>query len=460
MEKHYRITALILILALTLAILPGCTPKGPAINNVSLAKYAIVYSEKELDYNLRAAEYIQSEIKARTGLELPIHKDSEVTADYEIVVGETNREVSTKLNAETTGAQFALMAAGKQVALEGDYFLIAAAAYYFVNTYITGSEFNAKIPKEPTICEPIMEDPDNFIIMIGDGMGFNHTKLPEQKLMALNSADGFSDAEEIFYGYLLPYQGSARTNSLSGITDSAAGATALATGYKTLNKHVGMLPDGSQLKNLTELANELGKATAVMSTEVNTGATPSGFSAHVMARSDSVGIQASQEVIKQAGTIIRCNFDVYNGEGVQTQLLPAIDETFSALTADEDGFFMMYEEAYIDKHSEKNDLLNTFAAVIRFNRAISYVMEYAYYHPNTFVLITADHETGGITPDDTGTFQYTTESHTTSDVPIFAFGKGAEVFDGANTENTQIPKTIAKIWGVADFGDPTQPPAL
>lgn len=197
-----------------------------------------------------------------------------------------------------------------------------------------------------------------------------------------------------------------------------------------------------------------------MSTEVPTGATPAGFSAHCMDRTLTAEIQASQKIIQEAGTIIRCNFDVYNAEGVQNTLLPAIKETIAELEKDEDGFFMMYEEAYIDKHSEKNDMFNTFAAVVRFNQAIATVMEYAFYHPNTMVIITADHETGGITEDESGKFIYTTESHTQEQVPVFAFGKDAAVFNGAEIENTQIPKTIAKLWGVADFGDPTQPPAL
>lgn len=62
------------------------------------------------------------------------------------------------------------------------------------------------------------------------------------------SDDGFSDGEDKFYGYLLPYEGRVRTISLTGTTDSAAPATALATGYKTLNKHLGMDPSGNHLK--------------------------------------------------------------------------------------------------------------------------------------------------------------------------------------------------------------------
>jgi predicted transcriptional regulator len=80
----------------------------------------------------RAAEYLQTQIQQITGLELPIQEDSAVTAAYEIIVGDTEREISAKLDADTDRDGFALMSHGKQVAIEGDYFLIAAAAYYFI----------------------------------------------------------------------------------------------------------------------------------------------------------------------------------------------------------------------------------------------------------------------------------------------------------------------------------------
>jgi alkaline phosphatase len=79
-------------------------------------------------------------------------------------------------------------------------------------------------------------------------------------------------------------------------------------------------------------------------------------------------------------------------------------------------------------------------------------MEYAFYHPGTLVLITADHETGGLTIQEDGSFAYTQKNHTGQDVPIYAFGQGAEVFDGFEEENTTIPITIAGWWGKNDFG--------
>ena len=77
------------------------------INGVDLSEYAIVYSNEDLDYSKRAAEYIKSEILSRTELDLPLIDDSTTSsAQYEIVVGETSRDISTRLDAKTKGTQF------------------------------------------------------------------------------------------------------------------------------------------------------------------------------------------------------------------------------------------------------------------------------------------------------------------------------------------------------------------
>ena len=113
----------------------------------------------------------------------------------------------------------------------------------------------------------------------------------------------------------------------------------------------------------------------------------------------------------------------------------------------------MYEEAHIDKHNHDNDMEDTFLALIRFNQAIARFMEFAFYNPDTFVLITADHESGGLVLGEDGMLKYTTEEHTSADVPVFAYGDGAELFDGKTIENIQIAHTIASFIGVTDFGD-------
>jgi alkaline phosphatase len=260
----------------------------------------------------------------------------------------------------------------------------------------------------------------------------------------------YSDGEDIFYGYYFPNQGWSKTNSVDGITDSAAGGTALASGYKTSNGRVGKNSAGKDLISLTELAASLGKATAVMSTESSTGATPASFSAHAMSRDDTTDIQQSQkDLAARCGTIINCNFNKYSVSDMAV-IEEKVTDTLAALSTDEDGFFLMYEEAHIDKHCHNNDLTNTFYAVMRFNQVIARFMEYAFYHPDTFVLITADHETGGMTEQ----FTYTSDYHTDANVPVFVYGMGAEAFDGKTIANITIPITIAKtFWGQKRFGD-------
>ena len=423
-----------------------------SLNGVPLKEYCLVYADSDADYNYRAARFIQTEIERRTGIRLEVCGDYLPAQRYEIVVGDADREISKNLQADTQNVQFAIWADNGKIALEGDYFIIAAAAYFFVETYIPEGVFDAVIPQEVMIFEPIQKEVKNIIFLIGDGMGSGQTRLFDVMNVSDSEASIYSDGEDVFYGYYFPSQGRVRTNSLSGVTDSAAASTALSTGYKTKNKYIGKNSMGKDVQSLTELAAELGKATAVMSTESETGATPAGFSAHVLNRDDSEGIAASQEILKnEYGTKIKCGYNVYDSVGVD-QMRTDIRKTLTELSSDDDGFFLMFEEAYIDKHCESNNLSKTFCALIRFNQAIGVFMEYAFYHPDTLVLITADHETGGLTKDLSGAYVYSTTKHTESNVPVFAYGMNAGVFNNRVIENTQIPKTLAHIMGKEDFG--------
>lgn len=417
------------------------------INGVALEEYTIVYNAKDVDYSERAAKYISEQIEARTTVKLDVKKDSEGPFDHEILVGETSRDISVTLDADTEGTQFAIFANDNHIALEGDYFVIAAAAYFFVETYVTGEYFNAEVPKEVSIHEPIVKEAKNYIMLIGDGMGFNQTKIFEK----LDAADKkYSDGEDIFYGYLLPYQGQSKTGSANNkITDSAAGGTALATGYKTNNSYVGRDTKLNAVQSLTELAGSLNMSTAVMSTDEAVGATPATFSAHADDRYDKEGIVASQAALQEKyGTIIECDLNGNFDKTTIKSLEKKVNNTLDKLSENENGFFMMYEAAKIDGYCHGNNLEKTFDCMVRFNQIIGIVMEFAFYNPETFVLITADHETGGLTED----FEYTSGDHTAANVPIFAYGDGAKKFNKMVVENIQIPKTIASYWGVKKFG--------
>lgn len=444
MKRFFSFTVALFILTALLAC-TGCSGSGTTLNDIDLADFTIIYDADQPDYNLRAANYIHDQILARTGLDIPVQEVDSGTYPHELIVGETNRDISKWLNADTENVDFAIYADNDHILLEGDSFIIAAAAYYFVDTYIPGETFESVIPKQISIHSPITEKANNFIFLIGDGMGVNHTKMFE----AFDVSDPYvdSDGEDIFYGYYLPHQGVLRTNSVSGTTDSAAGATALACGYKTINGYVGKDRNLEDVQSLTELALSKGMATAVLSTDLMTGATPAGFSAHANDRDDSSDILACQRDLLQKGTIISCDL---NSDRTYQDV---ITNTLATLEESENGFFLMYEEAHIDKMSHNNALDDTFSCVVRFNQAIGLFMEHAFYHPDTFLLITADHETGGLNFHATGGMSFSSTGHTPADVPIFAYGQGTEVFADYNEENNTVPMVIAELWGVPDFGD-------
>ena len=459
MKRRISLILIAVIILSSLTMFASCTKKDddkgatpPTLNGVSLAEFTIVYDFDGLDYNQRAAEYIRDKAREKYALELEIIDDNSEKKAHEIVVGETSRAISASLDAQTEGVEFAILANDGSVALEGNYFVIAAAAYFFVETYASGDGQALTIPESASIHKPIVEEAKNFILLIGDGMGVNQTLIFDY----LDNDVVYGDGEDLFYGYMLPYIGSSRTASLSGITDSAAGGTALACGIKTLNEYIGRDKDMQDVKSLTELAFELGKAAAVMSTEIESGATPASFFAHADSRNDSgMILRASIAAFRTYGTIIDCGYDYYNADAM-SKIEGHIDETLSKVSANENGFFLMYEEAYIDKNCHNNLIEGVLKAVVRFNQAIARFMEFAFYNPDTFVLITADHETGMLLPDENGNLAFNSEEHSEADVLIFAYGNGAELFNNANVENIQIAHTIAALMGEDNFGDQSE----
>ena len=460
MKKISLLMVAILMLS-TLAIFASCADKvvymtPPTINGINLSEFTIVYDEQGLDYNKRAAEYIKNTAHARYGVDLKIVDDDTAINAHEIVVGETSRDISATLNEETSGLEFSILANGGSVALEGDYFVIAAAAYYFMETYALTDAQASTVSDKSEIHMPITKEAKNFIMLIGDGMGVYQTLLFDY----MENNVEYGDGEGLFYGYMLPYMGYSRTNSLEApkyITDSAAGGTALACGYKTFNGYVGLNRNREPIKNMTELAHELGKSAAVMSTETETGATPASFVVHVGNRnSDSEIIKETFAAKEKYGTIVECGFSTnFTAQNVAI-LERDVNSVLEQVSQNKNGFFLMYEEAYIDKHCHNNEIDKVFNAVIRFNQVIARFMEFAFYNPETAILITADHETGELLPDETGNLAFNSEHHSGADVCIFAYGYGMELFNGLNIENIQIAHTIAALMGEENFGDQTE----
>lgn len=314
----------------------------------------------------------------------------------------------------------------------------------------------------------------NVILMIGDGMGFSHVSAATAKY------------GDLFFDTQADYKGSVTTFSRDVFdpTDSAAAATALATGHKTDNGKVAMY-GGKDLASTTELAILLGMATGVIATEGVDGATPAGFSAHAPSRNDLDEILADQlksgidlffgsnaeryaplkAQIEKSYTYVDAFSDIASADGkifasfeeiplegggeAKPTLASLAVAALDILSVDEDGFFLMIEESHIDKCSHNNDLFGAIEHVKAYDNAIKAVVEYAERIGNTIVIVTADHETGGLqyngeTADRLSDDMYTKGSHSKADVPFYVFGDID--FDLSRiTDNTHIAKLCQAV---------------
>ena len=319
------------------------------------------------------------------------------------------------------------------------------------------------------------EKPKNVILLIGDGMGANDIALCRE----------FGE-ENFDFGLVLdriPHQGLATTHSASDeITDSAAAGTALATGTKTNNDYVGILPDGTRLKNLSEIAREHGKKVGIITDDAITGATPSAFLAHNESRDNEDEIY--EEVLRFAP-------DVYIGKGDTARYNRALELGFNAATRfqqteytfsqaddrtkpivtfnngyrmtvsdelsqctqlalnlldNEKGFFLMVESSGTDKYGHSQKIAGKIASVTTLDRTLAAILLFMEQHPDTLLVVTSDHETGGVQlPNDgeqPGDHLFTTDYHTATPVKVFAVGQGSEYFADKTVDNPDIAKFL------------------
>ena len=323
----------------------------------------------------------------------------------------------------------------------------------------------------------------NVIVMIGDGMG------PAQ-VYSLILTSHETTAFQRF-----PYSGFSITKSASNeITDSAAGGTAIAIGQKTTNKMVGMNPDSIAVPSMLELFAQQGKKTGVVVTCSVTHATPADFIAHNINRNNNeeIALEISEkdsldvlfgggkkyftereDSLDLLGKMWEKGWNIYDSleqienNNARTMVLtcrrhmvkaPERGDYLPKATAkaiemldNENGFFLMVEGSQIDFACHDNDSATMVEEMIDFNKAINVALDFAEKDGNTLVVVTADHETGGLTivdPEGKYTrtdFKWTTGSHSAVFVPVFSFGPGAEKFSGI-MDNTEI---ISKIMEVA-----------
>ena len=372
---------------------------------------------------------------------------------------------------------------------------------------------------------------------IGDGMGFSHISLTEGYKATKEGKIGNSPL--CFTQF--PVMGMATSYSANRyITCSSAAGTALATGTKTDNGMLGVTPDSVNLKSIAYKIHDAGFPVGITTSVTIDHATPASFYANSSARSDyySIAEQLSAsgfeffggggfygaqdkreqqrslyDIAAEAGYEFAYGIDEfkvkkesaeklvlfqkgekknndlpYVAERVEGDLaLPQVVESAIEFLNNEKGFFLMVEGGKIDWAAHSNDLAGTIFETLDFDTAISVAYEFYKQHPNeTLIVVTADHETGGVTlgrekgyvydlnvvktpqeskiggGSDVSNYMdgisadslsvvakigWTTTSHTGGAVPVFAVGAGSETFAGRQ-DNTDIPKKICKAMGV------------
>lgn len=334
-------------------------------------------------------------------------------------------------------------------------------------TESAGSSFDSG-SSESSNEEAVSSEIKNVILIIGDGMGSEHIAAGElyyEKDYAFNEWQGVRVNTNSFDG----------SKHATPITDSAASATALATGTLTQNYYIGVDSAKKDLTTIMDIAQEKGKATGIVTTDALTGATPSSFSAHTDNRYDANKIIEDQLA---SGINLLCGLedvaytaeykdefeqngytycdDFKNKEGLmekekmlwQLQLdkqgssreVALKDMTAFALDyldQDEDGFVLMIEQAYIDKNSHNNSFSGMIYCMNSLADTVDAVMQWVGERTDTAVLVTADHETGDFCVSANPTalknmtitvggnsisYSFGSNGHSASDVMLFVHG--------------------------------------
>jgi alkaline phosphatase len=378
----------------------------------------------------------------------------------------------------------------------------------------------------------------NVILFVGDGMG---TSAREAIKLATVGTKGELSMND------MPYIGQVHTSSASVVTDSAAAATAMASGVKTYNGAIGVDVNHQPVETVLERAKKAGKSTGLVTTSQITDATPAAFGAHVSDRSlqSEIGKQylenskvdvllgggedywypagnpgaypdhpaegqseASKgtkgnlveeakrlgyDYVTNAEQLKRADGDKLLGlfaneemfkqhpEGDGDQYAPVVSlpemtkKAIDTLSKNKKGFFLMVEEEAIDEMGHQNNATQMIKAGQQLDKSVALAKEYAKKHPDTLVIVLADHETGGLAVEEAdskdesgdeksisgedGPFDvahsdqkffadWTTTGHTAVDVPLTAAGCGGRLFMGVY-ENTRIHEALIQAMGLS-----------
>ncbi len=322
----------------------------------------------------------------------------------------------------------------------------------------------------------------NVILLIGDGMGEQHIEAGNIYRSNKLNMERFAVIGEVMTRSLTP-----------GATDSAAAATAMATGVKTYNGRISY-KDGKNLETVAELAKAAGKKVGMVVTKPVTDATPAAFLSHAKGRDDSESIarqlvdfnadilfgltddamDALKAEIPTAERALCTTFDEINTSGSKQiyglledgAIQTAGSDTLSSLTStaltklsqnNENGFLLIVEGSKIDTASHDNDMEAMLAELNAFDAAVNTCRNWAQANGETVVMVTADHETGGLeipkfdNTDANAAKQearealinyessdkwFTRTGHTSANVNYFIYATGSEIAQKSSDQNS------------------------
>lgn len=365
-----------------------------------------------------------------------------------------------------------------------------------------------------------------IFLFIGDGMGATHVATAESYLSYKEGKFGGVELTMTQF----PYYGTCTTYSANyNITCSAAAGTAIACGEKTNNGTIGINKDGENVTSIAYTLQDEGYKIGIMSSVPVNHATPASFYAHSMSRSDyynicqqipgtefelfagagfldyngknggleptdtylekngytvSYGAEEFKKESKGKDKMVFCQASnrsesadnyVSDGKFEEDITLAQMVELGIDYLGDKEPFFIMCEGGTIDWAGHDNRTMSMVTDVISFDEAVAVAYEFYKKHPEeTLIIVTADHETGGLTLgcgdsaihwkemeeswiadgkkdisskeenkklNDRCSIGWTTTGHTGGPVPVFAIGKGAETFNG-RMDNTEIKSKI------------------
>jgi len=340
-------------------------------------------------------------------------------------------------------------------------------------------------------CSPGSKEPDDLppfgmVLLIGDGMS----------VAAIEALRLHSGAPAMTG---LTVDGRVQTDDVRGrTTDSAAAATAYATGYPTYNGAISVGPDSIPLETIFEVAEAHGMATGVVATSSVTHATPAAFIAHVPSRSQEYEIArqitaSGVDVVLGGGwrffdpsrrrdgtdilapledhgySLLRSSGDLaefaatdsvkviglFSNEGMphadvrSPNLTEMAEAALGAVMRDPDGFILMIEGSQIDWAAHDNESERFLDEMVEFDRTVAIVRELVAIRPNTLMVVTSDHVTGGPSveagqgPGEVA-ITWSTTGHTSETVPIYASGIQAGRFSGLQT-NYEVGLKLKEI---------------